>query len=43
MAKTMALKESVETESATTNVSSYDSGAPFEDDFSDTSLKLGYN
>ncbi|CDY11019.1 BnaA03g46780D [Brassica napus] len=41
MAKTMALKEAVETESATTNVSSYDSGAPLEDDFSDTSLKLG--
>ncbi|CAN6914490.1 unnamed protein product [Brassica oleracea] len=41
MAKTMALKEVVETESATTNVSSYDSGAPIEDDFSDTSLKLG--
>ncbi|CAF2071449.1 unnamed protein product [Brassica napus] len=41
MAKTMALKEAVETESATTNVSSYDSGAPIEDDFSDTSLKLG--
>ncbi|KAJ0263357.1 MADS-box protein AGL24 [Hirschfeldia incana] len=41
MAKTMALKESVETESATTNVSSYESGAPLEDDFSDTSLKLG--
>ncbi|CAH2078064.1 unnamed protein product [Thlaspi arvense] len=40
-AKTMALKEAVETESATTNVSSYDSGAPCEDDFSDTSLKLG--
>ncbi|XP_018480984.1 MADS-box protein AGL24 [Raphanus sativus] len=41
MAKTMALKEAVETESATTNVSSYESGAPPEDDFSDTSLKLG--
>ncbi|XP_018461368.1 MADS-box protein AGL24-like isoform X2 [Raphanus sativus] len=41
MAKTMALKEAVETESATTNVSSYESGAPLEDDFSDTSLKLG--
>ncbi|XP_033144519.1 MADS-box protein AGL24 isoform X6 [Brassica rapa] len=41
MAKTMALKEAVETESATTNVSSYDSAAPIEDDFSDTSLKLG--
>ncbi|CAH8384692.1 unnamed protein product [Eruca vesicaria subsp. sativa] len=42
MAKTMALKEAVETESATTNVSSYESGAPLEDDFSDTSLKLGF-
>ncbi|KAL0873396.1 hypothetical protein Bca101_023101 [Brassica carinata] len=41
MAKTMALKEATETESAATNVSSYDSGAPLEDDFSDTSLKLG--
>ncbi|KAL1222504.1 MADS-box protein AGL24 [Cardamine amara subsp. amara] len=40
-AKTMAIKEVVETESATTNVSSYDSGTPLEDDLSDTSLKLG--
>lgn len=40
----MALREAVETESATTNVSSYDStGVPLEDDLSDTSLKLGYN
>uniref|UniRef100_A0A1J3HT48 MADS-box protein AGL24 n=1 Tax=Noccaea caerulescens TaxID=107243 RepID=A0A1J3HT48_NOCCA len=38
----MAFREAVETESATTNVSSYDStGVPLEDDLSDTSLKLG--
>ncbi|ESQ54870.1 hypothetical protein EUTSA_v10026757mg [Eutrema salsugineum] len=40
-AKMMAFKEAMETESATTNMSSYDSEAPLEDDFSDTSLKLG--
>ncbi|XP_010439014.1 PREDICTED: MADS-box protein AGL24 isoform X1 [Camelina sativa] len=38
--KMVAFKEAVETESATTNMSSYDSGAPLEDE-SDTSLKLG--
>jgi len=41
-AKLTTLKEALETESVTTNVSSYDSGTPLEDD-SDTSLKLGYN
>uniref|UniRef100_A0A1J3II92 MADS-box protein AGL24 n=1 Tax=Noccaea caerulescens TaxID=107243 RepID=A0A1J3II92_NOCCA len=41
-ARMMAFREAVETESATTNVSSYDStGVPLEDDLSDTSLKLG--
>jgi hypothetical protein len=39
-AKLTTLKEALETESVTTNVSSYDSGTPLEDD-SDTSLKLG--
>ncbi|CAA7037325.1 unnamed protein product [Microthlaspi erraticum] len=38
----MAFREAVETESATTNVSSYDStGVTLEEDLSDTSLKLG--